>query len=291
MTRRGIRLIEREGLTFETFATYQSLTQRLVNPFKNYLIPPSILRLIFRVSKSELLAESQKKPGGWKAMEIIYRNAPPRDFFDKMAVTYSPFALEIRNRRVLVVDRLEKLIRRHGADGREVLLLGVGSGPGRKMQEAMAATDDMACRGVVIELDDEAFDYGRRLGEELGTAGRVEFIQGDAREIWHVLDHQPDIVELVGLFDYLDDTHARGLLEAMHEALAPGGSVLATSVSDVRHNAPFLKRMFGWDLHLRTGEELAGMMRDVGFDIAEIAHTPMEIYGIVTGRKGDDDNE
>ncbi|MFW5799066.1 MAG: class I SAM-dependent methyltransferase family protein, partial [Planctomycetota bacterium] len=274
-----------DGLEFEVYSALDRVRQHIANPFKNYLVPRSTWRWIFRKSGSELLAESQRRPGGWKAMEIIYANNPPKNFIDEMAVSQSPYSVEIRNRKTLVTDRLAKLVRHYAESAEDLLMVSVGGGPGRYMLEGMAANPEVQSRGVVIDFDDEAFSYGHDLQQQMELDGRVEYIKGDARDIARHVNHAPEIVLIVGLFDYLTDPEARQLIEVMFKNVKPGGSVLATSLSDPWHNAPFLKRAFGWDLNFRTGQYLAGMFGEAGFDIIETTETPMHIYTVVTARK------
>ena len=50
-------------------------------------------------SRSPLIAETFRRPGSWQSMRIIYENAKPVDFMDRMALKNNPISVETRNRR------------------------------------------------------------------------------------------------------------------------------------------------------------------------------------------------
>src|SRR5882757_1887909 len=80
------------------------------NPLKNFLLPAGWLRRQLGRSRSPLLAESFARPGGWRSMEIIYRNATAVDWFDRQALCDNPISMAARNRRKIVTGKIAGLI-------------------------------------------------------------------------------------------------------------------------------------------------------------------------------------
>src|SRR5207253_1774052 len=110
-----------------------------------------------------------------------------------------------------------------------------GAGPGRHVQSAIVDSRIEPARvsAYLIDLDDDAFGYGRALSERLGIAQSVHFLRGDARRIRECLpDVSADIVKLVGLAEYLSDAQLSELLAALREVMAPGASLLTHGLVD-----------------------------------------------------------
>ncbi|HEX6645138.1 MAG TPA: 50S ribosomal protein L11 methyltransferase [Gemmatimonadales bacterium] len=104
------------------------------------------------------------------------------------------------------------LLERHLAPGSRVIDLGSGSGI-----LAIAAVTLGAARAVGVETDDEANVIARENARKNGTAGRSDFLTGDAA----------DLAPLLGAADLLLSNILRNvnvaLLPAIGAALRPGG--------------------------------------------------------------------
>src|SRR5438309_894832 len=75
-----------EDLPLEYPTALQRAGYLIANPWRNFLLPAAWLRRLVSRSHSPLIAESLLRPGGWRAMEIIYRNNEPVDWLDRQAV-------------------------------------------------------------------------------------------------------------------------------------------------------------------------------------------------------------
>jgi len=279
----NMKYVHLDGLDLESYSLFRAMSQRFANLFKNHLIPIGALKKMLAGSNSPLVAESTLRPGGWRAMEIIYRNDEPVNFNDQMAVRYAPFSVGLRNRKRIVTRRLSDLIRRHSAEA-PVVILGVGAGPGRNLLEGMAGAREVETRGICIDFDDEAFDYGRALQKELDLDGRVEYIKGDARQIKQHLNATPHILKLIGLLEYLSDDEFPEMIAALCEVLAPGGSVITHSIQDSFNNTKFLRKAFGWEVVFRTPEDVVGVLEKAGFTDFEATPEPIGVYTIITAQ-------
>ena len=177
-------------------------------------------------------------------MEILYRKDVPVDLLDRQAILDNPISRASRNRLQTVTQILIDLIQARQSDG-PVVLMGVGAGPGRHVQTAISRLQLSAdeVHAHLIDLDDDAFEYGQQLAEQLGISDCISFLQGDALEIQMVLpDVKPNIVKLIGLIEYLNDQQLHELLSALHTIIAPGGNLVTHGILDPWHGAPSLKR-------------------------------------------------
>ena len=261
----------------------------LTNPGKNYLIPCSLLRAFLKTSRSPLIVESFLRPGGWRSMELVYKNAPPVDWLDRQALADNPITMAARNRRKIVIERLVRLIQQHDSVG-NVTLLGIGAGPGRLLQTAMSETKIAPSRmtAYLIDLDEDACPFSQELAANLGLLDRIRFIKGDARR---VRDSLPDIgvniAKLVGIIEYLDDTQLIELLNEVRTVMVPGGSLVTHGFVDKYGTGRFFSRVFGLRHHQRNAEYLSSILIKCGFRVIECEYELTGIHPIITAARVD----
>ncbi len=271
-----------------------SLRQRtgylLVNPWKNFLIPAAWLRKRLQRSRSPLVAESFVRPGGWRSMEIIYRNQEPVDWFDRQALRDNPISMAARNRRLIVTQKIAALIARYGKATSNVTLVGVGAGPGRHVQTAIvdAGIDPARVSAYLIDLDDDAFEYGRALASRLEIGRCMHFIKGDARQIRDTLpDVTAHILKAVGLVEYLSDSQFVEMFRALRSILVPGGSLITHGLVDAHGTGPFLARVFQLRHIQRTQRHMTALLKLAGFRVAECVIESVGVYPIITAVRDD----
>ena len=259
----------------------------LGNPLKNFLLPAGWLRRQLKLSRSPLLAESFVRPGGWRSMEIVYRNATAVDWFDHQALRDNPMAMAARNRRKIITRKITHLIGDYGRAS-AVTIVGVGAGPGRHVQSAIVNSDIDPARitAYLIDLDDDAFDFGRALAGRLGIARCIHFLRGDARRIRETLpDVRAQIVKVVGLAEYLSDAQLVELFRALREVVAPEGSLITHGLVDAHGTGRFLARMFNLRHTQRTERHMTALLKVAGFRVAECVVEPAHVYPIITASR------
>lgn len=274
--------------TYETLPGVVKFANRvLLNPLRNYLLPAGLVRHLMAASASPLIAESLIRPGSWRSMEITYRNAEPVDVLDRLALRKTPMSLASRNRRARVTATISRLIREFAAAA-TVSIVGVGAGPGLQVQNAIvdSQVDPSLVSAYLVDLDDDAFEYGMRNARALGIERSVHFIQGDACRIADVLPHvAPQIVKIVGLAEYLTDRQLLDLLRALCRIMPEGAALVTHGLVDAWGNAPFLVRVFGLNHRARSAENMTVLLRAAGFEVVEQFTEPMGIFPILTAVK------
>ena len=254
----------------------------LVNPGANYL-PAGWLRGMLRFGKSELAAANWNDPGGWRSMVISYEGRP-RQIADKLLVGAGTMAMALRNRRRLAARVLARLIDDWPDSPVHVLCL--GAGPGHIITDAMAEAkrDSVA---TLVDLNSDAFDYGREVAERKGLAERVRFIEGDACHVRGMLAHPPEMVKMLGICEYLTDEQISSIARAVCEVMPAGAPIVFNSLSKAHKTDRFFRRVFGLHMNHRSPAELQGLMAAAGFrDFVSLAE-PLGVYHVVVGRRGE----
>ena len=281
----AMRLIEVNGMQFEVLSPLRRVAKILLDPFRNYLLPASFWRRLMKRSRSPLIAENLIRPGSWQSMRILHANATPVDLCDRLAVRYNPISMATRNRRKLVVAKLTEILKTFHGDS-PVAMIGVGTGPGLHVQEAICRSnlDPTRVQAFLIDRDSDAFEYGRQCARDRGIENCISYVQGDAREIRRILPNiSPQVVKIVGLLEYLTDEQVLDLFRALREVMAPGARILTHGMVDRYNTAPFNSRTFGLNHVYRRGSHVERLLRTAGFRDIETHEEPMRIYPILIG--------
>lgn len=99
-------------------------------------------------------------------------------------------------------------------------------------------------------------------------------------------DWQTDIVEMVGLMDYLDDKAATLLIAKIYEHLNQNGSLI---FSNINHNPEerFVSKTVNWDQIYRDPHQLGELLMAGGFDSqhCQIICEPLNIQTVAIALK------
>jgi cyclopropane fatty-acyl-phospholipid synthase-like methyltransferase len=214
-------------------------------------------------------------------MVISYHGEPPQ-VADRLLVVGGTMSKALRNRLRLGSAILAHLIDTSEANPVHVLCL--GAGPGQIITTAMAQAERPAI-ATLVDLNSDAFEYGRERAESLGLGERVKFIQGDIREIEPLLEHAPDIVKMLGICEYLTDEQIIEIASAAARVMPAGASIVFNSLSRAHGNDRFFRRVFGLNMIYRTPEELTELMRRSGFEDFQTYPEPLGVYHVIVGHR------
>jgi SAM-dependent methyltransferase len=249
----------------------------LIDPLANYL-PASLFRGLLKFGKSEMAAANWADPGGWRSMVISY-NARCPQIADKVLIGQGVMAMALRNRRKLTARLLRQFIE---AGTPPVHVLCLGAGPGHIIVEALA-TAKVRGEATLVDLNSDAFEYGRALAEQNGVADRVRFIQGDVRDVRSMLDKPPAVVKMIGICEYLTDEQIVGIASAVREVMPPGSPIVFNNLTMRHGNDRFFRRVLGLHMYHRSVAELTALMRQAGFDGFEVHDEPLGVYSVIAG--------
>ena len=270
-----------EGLEFERAGPLRRVLKgAIVNPLANYF-PAAVQRAFFWCLRSELAAANWADPGGWKSMVICYQDRRER-LVDKILCTLGTIPMALRNRRKLAARVLARLIQ--SADREPVEILCLGAGPGHVVHDALNECGRLA-RATLVDLSGDAFNRGQELAAACGTHERVRFIRGDVRHVRTMLDRPPDIVQMMGICEYLSDEHVADIARAVSEVMPRGSAIMFNSLSAAHGTDRFFRRVFGLHLAHRTPQQLSDLMRPAGFSDFAAIPEPLGVYQVIVGRK------
>jgi hypothetical protein len=270
-----------EGLRFERLGKLRrALKAAVIHPLANYF-PAAVQKALFWCMRSELAAANWIDPGGWKSMVICYQDRRRR-LADKLFCTLGTIPMALRNRRKLGGRVLARLIA--AADHEPVEVLCLGAGPGHVVHDALNECDRPA-RATLVDLSGGAFDHGRELATKHGTHERVRFVQGDVRDVAGMLDRPPDIVQMLGICEYLSDESLREIARAVAAVMPRGSAIVFNSISPSHGTDRFFRRVFGLHMNHRTPEELQDLFSPAGFSDFVALPEPLGVYHVIIGRK------
>lgn len=161
-------------------------------------------------------------------------------------------AQAVRNRLMVAKRELGVVIRAVAMPARPVRILSLASGT---VQGVIEVAAECKSQGIDIEMmlvdqDLTALHYAESLAERCGV--KITTIEGNVLFFTRVInDFQADIVEMMGLLDYLKDGLAIALIRKIRLHLKTGGHFFTCHV---HHNAEsyFLRHVANWNMLYRT---------------------------------------
>jgi hypothetical protein len=258
----------------------------LVYPLANYA-PASLMKALLRMGKSELAQASWDDPGGWRSMVISYEGNP-RQIADKLLVGGGKMSMALRNRKRLASWLIARLI--DSTDNQDAHLLALGAGPGMIVSEAMCRANRPS-EATLVDLSNDAFEFGRQHAERLGLLDRMHFVQSDVRHVQQFLDRPPTIMTMLGICEYLTDEQILSIASAAAEVMPAGSPVVCNSLSKAHHTDRFFRRVFGLHMNHRSPQQLAGLLEQSGFNDFVPFAEPLGVYTVMVGRRASQPNE
>ncbi len=274
-------------IPFEKIGLASQLVKKLfVNPLINYVFPAKLMKYFLNQSQSPLLKECLVRPGSWMSMELSYEvGKESKDWMDFLVMRWGAMPMALRNRKKLVSAVLADLIRQYATKG-HVKVLGIGAGPSRNLLSAVILAREQDVSATCIDLDAEAFTFGRQIWKESGIPeDAIVFLEGDAADLTRKIHIVPQIVKLVGILEYLDDDSLARLLAVSYQCLADGGSIVTHSIVPGHGVDPFMRRVFGLHLKYRTTEQLIARLSQAGFAEFQTFSEPIGVYTIIQAKK------
>lgn len=233
---------------------------------------------------------------GWRAMRAVY-NGPFVHPADRFWLLGMRNPMGTRNRLRTVSRLLSAEIDRVLAEKGSVTIVSLACGSAEAVVRATAALGEKKSlvKLVVLDVADDALEYVRgecaRAGVEVTTvkanilrlAAAVKSGRRPAglAPITDLLG-QVDIVEMVGLLDYLKDEQALPVFAAVRELLVPGG-LFVTANAMPNPEIPFLHWCSDWDMVYRRWDQLEALCAKVF--VAEACPEPARAQVVAVCRK------
>src|ERR1035437_5619830 len=198
-------------------------------------LPDRITNSIFFDHFAEKLRLIKEGSASWKALEIIYNHVfgqiktlvgKLEDFWIGMMNAQS-----VRNRLKLIKIILRETLLKFGNKSK-IMSLACGSA-----QAVLEVIAELKAEGInvqvcLVDISKEALQYARDLADKLGISTQVEILQLDIIRKTNRLpkDFDPDIIEMLGLLDYIPEKRAVGIFKQILDRLSPGGYFLTCNI-------------------------------------------------------------
>lgn len=261
-------------------------------PFIKYFPTKLGIRIFTRSSEHTNLIRKYSKTH--KALELMYGyegfKVNGNGVFDALSAHFWETAVinasASRNRLKLVKKLLREVINEKRG-GRQIKILSLASGSARAVIEVASELRDIDVNCRFADISREALEYSRQLACEYNILDRISLLRANVLEVGKFCSNwKPDIVEVVGLFDYLDDDNGAKFISNIRERLEDNGVLIISNVNE-NHERRFVKEIVDWDMIYRTPEQLASLLVSGGFDAqnCRIVCEPLQIHSIAVARK------
>lgn len=185
-------------------------------------------------------------------------------------------AVGLRTRAYLLMDLVDKYLSQRPLG--DVRWVSLAAGTGVVAYDTLANYDAATQRRVqlVISEREPAFiKFARRLARSYRLRSHIDYQRGDvtvARELERLLGRQPQIVDALGLFEYLDDATAATLARRVYRRLAVGGMLVFSNMSDARPQLNVHRHAVGWPgVIVRSPEQVIAILATAGIDATAIS--------------------
>jgi len=232
----------------------------------------------------------------YKALEIIYTFPERRakgavSLGDIFWQTFLSNARAVRNRLKLVEQMLSGLIIERSKRANSVRILSIGCGSGRSIFGAIAALNgQVSVKATLLDNSQSALKFSQQLSKKLISDGE----QNDFEWIYTKTEGLPatltgfssDIIEMVGLLDYFNESDARYLFRLIYKHLSSDGWFIVSNVIP-NIERPFVDRVVGWPLTYRRPGQLKNLLVESGFDKNRVRLfiEPLKIYTVALCQK------
>ena len=246
------------------------------------------------VRKSDSARKVKERATTAVALEIIYNyNADTLKISDGfLNYLLSRFwfninnARAVRNRLLLTKNKLGEFIQENRFG--KIRVASLGSGSARAIIETVAEMEKYA--DFIIDLVDSS-DEALRLSRDLVIKSKIK-----SSVYWHHLRLEDflssqevnsfDIIEMVGILDYLSDARAHDVFEAIHKVLKPTGLFITANIGNNLEKV-FVDKVMRWSMVYRTPKDLFRILETTSFnnDRSEVISEPIKIHHLLIARK------
>jgi len=203
------------------------------------------------------------KPHGYAGdFELIDRIYCQRNSTDESLYKWDKFfhtlegAEAVRNRTLYFKDLVNKTADKHGS----ALVLNLGSGPCRDLNEYLETNPDQAVRFECLDMDKIAIEYGKVVCDNFSD--QIEFINKNA--LTFSPDYQYELIWSAGLFDYFNDKIFIRLVRRIYALVKNGGELVIGNFSTYNPSRVFMEVYGQWFLHHRNEKTLTELAVKAG---------------------------
>jgi alpha-beta hydrolase superfamily lysophospholipase/SAM-dependent methyltransferase len=240
---------------------------------------------------------------GWRngfdsgqSLDYVYSNrsqgvTPLGRLFDRLYLD-TPGWRGIRQRKLDLEKTLRTAMERLRAEGRQVRIVDIASGPGRYLLDTIRSAPHFPATAVLRDRSPTCLEAGRELARSMKVLG-VTYEPGDAfdRQSLATITPRPTIAVVSGLYElFPDNAPVRRSLRGLADVLEDGGFLIYTNQPwhpQVEFIARVLPNRDGqpWIMRRRTQEEMDELVRSAGFEKIGMEIDEEGIFTVSLARK------
>ena len=225
----------------------------------------------------------------WKALDIVYNHPFPYNL--DIGTILDEFywnslnCQALRNRRKLIKEELRKILFK--LKGENVKLMSLACGSGEVIIELVIELKKAGIKleALLIDIDDEAIERAEELIKKYGLEKDVQTRKGDVNDVEIIAnDFKPNIIEMMGFIDYLNQEQAIEITKKIRGSLTEGGYFITCNINSNIEKL-FLTWVIDWPMNYRNPEELSDVAKMADFKNYCLIYEPLNIHGIIIARK------
>ncbi len=229
-------------------------------------------------------------------MYTTYRFSPEKGIL-KGTAEYLWFKLgnprAVRNRLKLVKKFVKEIIINNMKNKERVFIFSLGCGSARAIIESLYELKgfgkDLNSLDVkLLDKDQQALDLSKAIISNHGLKEcNFSFILDKIRNFDKYLEGQkPDIIEMVGVLDYLPDDKAIEIFQKIFRELNSNGFFITANIRD-NWEVDFVTKTINWKMIYREPADLLRILVASGFDKGKIKiiYEPLKTHGVAICQK------
>ncbi|HET8689852.1 MAG TPA: class I SAM-dependent methyltransferase family protein [Candidatus Saccharimonadales bacterium] len=208
------------------------------------------------------------------------------DYMTRALFRHSTDALGIRSRAYVLSYLVAKMV--ESKNLKSVKWLSLASGSGQPVYDTLDDLPTTAFSVVITDHDQASLDFAKQIYKfERPHVKKIDFVQLDVlngTQLERLMDKtKPDLVDAMGLFEYLRPAAASGLLRRIYERLPKGAELVFTNMSSGNPHRDLHQRGLGWPgVIVRSINEVAGILDNAGIPAKSVeVYSPTDrVYNI-----------
>jgi hypothetical protein len=138
---------------------------------------------------------------------------------------------------------------------------------------------------LLVDIDEKAFIRAHELLKEYDLLNEIKTEKNDVNNVDKISERfNPDIIEMMGFLDYINQEKAIELAKKALSSLSNGGYMITCNIQSNLERY-FLTWVIDWPMVYRTPEELGGIAKEAGFRDYRLVYEPLKIHGILIAKK------
>lgn len=199
-------------------------------------------------------------------------------------------AKAVRNRIKLVKRELKLAITEvYHRKSDVVNIFSLASGSARAVIEVLAELkkEKVPISVKLLDLSLDALQLSKKIALENNVEDLITYCNDKVSNFFkYCQDWHPDLIEMVGFLDYLNQEKAIVLSSKIYNTLPNGGIFITCNIRN-NYERRFISKIIEWDMVYRDEHDLAEVLIKGGFKPkkCKIIYEPFFIHGLAIGRK------